>query len=205
MVGMNVRTILSLAALVLSVSFSRADLLSEVPKTAQDELADGQLVVKSQNVQGAPWPRLMLYQVIDASPKVLWDLFNDYSAAPSYTPNLISATVVATNPDGSKDVEYTVKVPVIQKATYTVRNTYTKKGDMREVSWTLLKSPLAKSSDGSLRLEPYGNNQTLLCYTNLVVPITNLLAGLKNEALKEAKTTVRAIKTEAERRAGGQS
>lgn len=198
---MNVRTIFSLAALVFSVSISHADLLSEVPQNAQDELAQGQLVVKSQNVQGAPWPRLMLYQVIDCPPKVLWDLFNDYSAAPSYTPNLISANVVATNPDGSKDVEYTVKVPIIQKATYTVRNTYSKQGDMRTVAWTLLKSPLAKSSDGSLRLEPYGKNQTLLCYTNLVVPITNLVAGLKNQALQEAKTTVRAIKTEAERRA----
>jgi len=201
MVRMNVRTIFSLAALVFSVSISHADLLSEVPQNAQDELAQGQLVVKSQNVQGAPWPRLMLYQVIDCPPKVLWDLFNDYSAAPSYTPNLISANVVATNPDGSKDVEYTVKVPIIQKATYTVRNTYSKQGDMRTVAWTLLKSPLAKSSDGSLRLEPYGKNQTLLCYTNLVVPITNLVAGLKNQALQEAKTTVRAIKTEAERRA----
>lgn len=201
---MNARTILSLAAVVLSISIARADLLSEVPQNAQDELAQGQLVVKSQNVPGAPWPRLMLYQVIDCSPKLLWDLFNDYNAAPSYTPNLISATVVSTNPDGSKDVEYTVKVPIIQRATYTVRNTYSKQGDIRTVAWTLLKSPLAKSSDGSLRLEPYGKNQTLLCYTNLVVPITNLVAGLKNQALQEAKTTVRAIKTEAERRANSQ-
>jgi hypothetical protein len=198
---MNMRTILSLAALVVSVSLVKADILSEVPKNAQDELAEGQLVVKSQDVQGDPWPRLMLYQVIDCPPNLLWNLFNDYSAAPSYTPNLISATVVATNPDGSKDVEYTVKVPIIQKATYTVRNTYSQKGSIRTVNWTLLKSPLAKSSDGSLRLEPYGDNQTLLCYTNLVVPITNLVAGLKGQALQEAKNTVRAIKTEAERRA----
>lgn len=202
---MNLRTILPFAAVLLSVSLSWADILSEVPQNAQDELAEGQLVVKSQNVPGAPWPRLMLYQVVDASPKVVWKLFNDYSAAPSYTPNLISAKVISTNPDGSKDVEYTVKVPVIQRATYTVQNSYITNGNIKEVDWKLIKSPLAKSSDGSLRIEPYGNNQTLMCYTNLCVPITNLLAGLKNEALKEAKATVRAIKTEAEKRAAGQS
>lgn len=40
-----------------------------------------------------------------------------------------------------------------------------------------------------------------MCYTNLCVPITNLVAGLKNEALKEAKNTVAAITAEAEKRA----
>jgi hypothetical protein len=92
-------------------------------------------------------------------------------------------------------------VPILQKISYTVRNTYTRKGKSFEVGWTLLQSPLAKSVDGSLRIEPYGSGQTLLCYTNLVVPITNLVAGLKNQALTEAKATVRAIKAEAEKRA----
>ncbi|MFV0415412.1 MAG: hypothetical protein ACK5NG_03495 [Chthoniobacterales bacterium] len=110
--------------------------------------------------------------------------------------------MIATEPDGSKDLRYTVKVPVLQKISYTVRNSYSKKGSLWEVKWKLLKSPLAKSGNGSLRIEPYGENQTLMCYTNLVVPITNLVTGLKNQALKEAKTTVKAIDEEAERRAG---
>ena len=38
-------------------------------------------------------------------------------------------------------------------------------------------------------------------YTNLTVPITNLVSGLKTQALNEAKATVRAIASEAERRA----
>ena len=116
---------------------------------------------------------------------------------------MLAAKVIATNPDGTKDVEYKVKMPVVQSITYSVRNTYIQKGNSYEVRWTLLRSPLAKSSNGSLRIEPYGKGQTLMCYTNLVVPITNLVAGLKNQALNEAKTTVRAIKAEAERRAAG--
>lgn len=200
---MKLRFLLPLAAFAVSVASLSADILSEVPKYAQDELADGQIVVKSENVQGAPWPKLMLYQVVNASPSVVWNLFNDYAAAPEYTPGLIAAKIIETYPDGSKDVQYTVKVPIIQRATYVVHNTYTKKGNMQEVAWNLVKSPLAKSSTGSLRIEPYGKNQTLLCYTNLVIPITNLVAGLKNEALSEAKTTVRALKAEAERRASG--
>lgn len=201
--AMKLRILLSMAVLALSVASLPADILSEVPKYAQDELAEGQIVVKSENVQGAPWPRLMLYQVVDAPPSVVWNLFNDYPAASEYTPGLIAAKVIETYPDGSKDVQYTVKVPIIQRATYVVHNTYSKKGSIQEVAWNLVKSPLARSSTGSLRIEPYGKNQTLLCYTNLVVPITNLVAGLKNEALSSAKTTVRALKAEAERRAAG--
>lgn len=199
MIFRNLLAVLFLFTMAASVP---AALINEVPANAQDELAQGQVVVKSKNVSGAPWPKLSLYQVVNAPPAVVWNLFTDLSAAPTYTPNLVSASVIATNPDGSKNVQFTTKVPVLGSISYTVRNTYTQNPPNYEVDWTLIKSPLAKSSDGSLRIAPYGKNQTLMCYTNLCVPITNLVAGLKNQALNEAKTTVRAITAEAEKRAG---
>jgi hypothetical protein len=178
-----------------------ADMVKEVPKSQRDELAEGQTIVKSTDVAGAPWPQLSLYRVVNAPPRVVSELFTDYDAAPSYTPGILSARVIANNSDGTKDVRYTVKVPVLQKISYTVRNTYASSGQSYTVSWKLLQSPLAKQSDGSLRIEPYDGDRTLLCYTNLCVPITNLVAGLKNQALVEAKNTVLALATEAERRA----
>ena len=199
--AMALRVVLFCVVATFGFPELRADLLSEVPQYARDELANGQLVVMSQNVDGVPWPRLKLYQVVDAPPKVVADLFSDYSAAPDYIPGMLGAKVIATNPDGTKDVQYKVKVPVLQSISYTVRNAYIQKGNSYEVKWTLLRSPLAKSSDGSLRIEPYGKGKTLMCYTNLCVPVTNLVAGLKNQALNEAKATVRAIATEAKRRA----
>jgi hypothetical protein len=197
---MTLRAIAFLLIAMLVVPDMRAGLLDEVPQDARDELAAGQTVVKSENVPGAPWPKLELYRVVDAPPQILIDLFSDYPAAPSYTPGMLSAKVIANNPDGTKDVEYRVKVPVLQSITYSVRNTYIRKGNSYEVKWTLLRSPLAKASDGSLKIEPYGKGKTLMRYTNLTVPVTNLVAGLKNQALNEARATVRAIATEAERR-----
>lgn len=187
--------------LFLSAAALQADLLKEVPKSQRDELAEGQTVVKSTDIAGLPWPQLSLYRVVNAPPDVVGNLFTDYDAAPSYTPGLLNAQVVATNPDGTKDVRYTVKVPIIQRTSYVVRNTYLKQGDNFTVSWKLLQSPVAKQSDGSLRIEPYDGDRTLLCYTNLCVPITNLVAGLKNQALVEAKNTVLSLATESERRA----
>lgn len=192
----------AIAALFLSSAAVRAALIDEVASGSRSDLAAGQVVVQSKKVADAPWPQLSLYQVVNASPKVMTALLNDYSAAPSYTPNMVAARLVATNPDGTKDVEYTVKVPILGKINYTVRNTYTKSGSMYSVAWTLLKSPFAKKSDGSLRIEPYGNGQTLMCYTNLVVPITTIVPGMQGQALSEAKATVAAIKSEGEKRAG---
>ena len=187
-------------ALFLAASL-HADLMKEVPKSQRDELTEGQTVVKSTDVAGVPWPQLSLYRIVNAPPEVVSNLFTDYDSAPSYTPGLIQAQVIATNSDGTKDVRYTVKVPVIQRTSYVVRNTYLKQGDNFTVSWKLVQSPLAKQSDGSLRIEPYDGDRTLMCYTNLCVPITNLVSGLKNQAVVEAKNTVLALATEAERRA----
>lgn len=187
-------------ALLLTASL-HADLMKEVPKSQRDELAEGQTVVKSKDVAGVPWPQLSLYRIVNAPPEVVSSLFTDYDAAPSYTPGLIQAQVIAANSDGTKDVRYTVKVPVIQRTSYVVRNSYLKQGDNFTVSWKLVQSPLAKQSDGSLRIEPYDGDRTLMCYTNLCVPITNLVSGLKNQAVVEAKNTVLALATEAERRA----
>ena len=181
--------------------FLRADLVKEVPKSDRHGLSAGQTVVKSTDMPGLPWPQLSLYRVVNAPPNVVANLFTDYDAAPTFTPGLVQAQVIATNSDGTKDVRYTVKVPVIQRTSYVVRNTYQKQDENFTVSWKLIQSPLAKKSDGSLRIEPYEGNRTLMCYTNLCVPITNLVSGLKNQALVEAKNTVLALATEAERRA----
>ena len=101
---MALRVVLFCCIVVPVFSQLRADLLSEVPKNTRDELAQGQLVIMSENVDGVPWPRLKLYQVVNAPPKVVADLFSDYAAAPDYIPGMLAAKVIATNPDGTKDV-----------------------------------------------------------------------------------------------------
>lgn len=196
------KTLLSvLVILAAALMPASADLLKEVPESEMPNLTKGETVVKSREVPGAPWPELSLYRIVNAPPDVVADLFTDYAAAPSYSPGMLAAEVIAKNPDGTKDVRYTVKMPILQKTSYVVRNTYEKNGSTFTVSWTLLKSAMAKSSDGSLRIEPYSGGRTILCYKNLLVPVTNLVAGLKNQALDEAKGTVLALATESERRA----
>ena len=85
-----------------------------------------------------------------------------------------------------------------------VRNRYEKTPEGYTVHWNLLESLFAKSAVGKLRVEPHGDT-AVICYANHVEPATKLVAGLRNQALKEASNTVDAIVKEAERRhaAGG--
>ena len=71
--------------------------MSGYQEVLTDPSSSGQIVVKAEKVPGAPWPRLSLYQIVDAPPTILQTLFGDYAAAPTYTPNLMSAKVIATN------------------------------------------------------------------------------------------------------------
>lgn len=176
-----------------------AALVDQLDEEQRKQLEDGEAVTVLKNVEGATWPQIKIYKKVDATPSQVADLFTDYENAPTYIPNMIKAEVIG-NPDSkSTDVEYTVKVPVLSKISYVVRNHYEKDGDSYKVSWKLLKSAMAKSSTGSLEVEPL-NGKTILCYTNLAEPITKLAAALKNQAVGEAQMTVAALSKEAEKR-----
>lgn len=164
------------------------------------QLEAGESVTVLNKIEGATWPEIKIYREVNASPAQVADLFTDYEKAPTYIPNMLKAEVIGDLNSKSTDVQYTVKFPILSKVSYVVRNQYAQKGDTYRVSWTLVKSSLAKSSTGSLEVEPMGNH-TIFCYTNLAEPITKLAAGLKNQAVGEAQATVEAIAKEAEKRA----
>jgi len=190
-----------------SVNFSSKEL---------KELRDGKSVLRVIDKEGYVWPEVQVYRKVKASPSLLINLFLDYEAAPDYIPHLLSAKVKASAQGGHlKDVLYTVKLPVLFKVSYLIRNHYTFLGnDCYRVDWNLLRSAFAKSAVGSLRVEPYQvalgessalNSEqpaefSLMSYSNHVEPATRLVASLRGQAEKEALKTVEAIVKEAEAR-----
>ena len=142
---------------------------------------------------------MRIYRKVKATPEGVTDLFLDYENADSFIGNLESA-VVEKQPDANtKDVRYTVKLPVLFTISYLVRNRYEKTPEGYTVHWNLLESLFAKSAVGKLRVEPHGD-MAVICYANHVEPATRLVAGLRGQAMKEASNTVDAIVKEAERR-----
>ncbi|MEX1044764.1 MAG: hypothetical protein WEC73_01440 [Chthoniobacterales bacterium] len=176
-----------------------ASMLKELNPGDRDKLESGQSVLVTIEKPGAIWPEVRIYRKVKATPEGVTDLFLDYENADSFIHNLDSA-VVEKQPDGNtKDVRYTVRLPVLFTISYLVRNRYEKTPGGYTVHWNLLESFFAKSAVGNLRVEPHGET-AIICYANHVEPATKLVAGLRGQALKEASNTVDAIVKEAERR-----
>lgn len=190
--------------LLAALISANAGLLGEVSRGQQTELGQGKTVLVSEDLPDKAWPRLKLYRVVNAPRDVVESLLMDFKSAPSYTPGMLGAEMVANPSKNVKDIQYTVKVPVLSKITYTVRNYYEQTPEQFCVRWELLQSPIASESTGSLRVEPYGA-QSLLSYTNHVTPSVPMAGMLKSQASKEAVTTIEAIAAEAERRASSKS
>ena len=190
--------------LLATAAASPASMVNELNTQDRAKLESGGNVLIAVDKPGATWPEVRIYRKVKATPQGVTDLFLDYENADSFIHNLKSA-VVENEPDGNtKDVRYTVKLPVLFTISYLVRNRYEKTPNGYTVHWNLLESLFAKSAVGKLRVEPHGET-AVICYANHVEPATSLVAGLRNQALKEASNTVDAIVKEAERRhaAGG--
>jgi len=186
-------TVLALAA------HTQASMVGELNAQDRAKLESGENVLIAIDKPGATWPEVRIYRKVKATPQGVTDLFLDYENAGSFIDNLKSA-VVEKQPDANtKDVRYTVKLPVLFTISYLVRNRYEKNPNGYTVHWNLLESIFAKSAVGKLRVEPHGDT-AVICYANHVEPATKLVAGLRGQALKEASNTVDAIVKEAERR-----
>lgn len=178
----------------------RASIISELPPADKVLIEKGDNVVTTIEKAGAVWPEVRSYRKVKATPQEVTNLFLDYEHANTFIDNLESAKVEKEPDANTKDVRYSVKLPIIFSIHYLVRNQYEKTSDGYTVKWHLLEPPFAaKSAVGSLRVEEYGDI-SVICYANHVEPSTKLIAGLRGHAVKEAVKTVNAIVKEAERR-----
>jgi hypothetical protein len=193
------KPLLLLLTILAAAAPAGAAVVDELGAADRAKLESGQSVMTTIEKPGATWPEVRIYRKVKATPEGVTDLFLDYENADSFIGNLESA-VVEKQPDANtKDVRYTVKLPVLFTISYLVRNRYEKTPEGYTVHWNLLESLFAKSAVGKLRVEPHGD-MAVICYANHVEPATRLVAGLRGQAMKEASNTVDAIVKEAERR-----
>ncbi len=176
-----------------------AGILDALDPVQRAELDKGELVVRSKDVEGGPWPQLMVYTRVDGPVAAVEKVFRDYAGASSYIPNLIAADVLERPDPDTYIVRYTQKIPILGQTSNTVRNIYSHPGRGLVVAWNLIESTDADISKGELRVEPDGNG-SVLRYTNYVKPKSSFAVLAKSAALGEVKRTVTAIKSESEKR-----
>ena len=182
-------------------SVSAQKMLDALSPDQLKQLNNGELIVTSREIPGGVWPELTVYTKVNAPVSAVGDVFLDYDNAQNYIPNLVSAKIIAQPEPNVRDVEYTSKMPLLGKSTYSVRNWFEITAGGTTVRWKLLQSPMAEISDGSLHVEPMEGG-CVMRYTNYVKPKSSIAILAKGAAQSEVRKTVTAIKKEAERRAG---
>lgn len=186
-------------ALLLPLLFCPAlmasSLLEDLDAKQIEEVARGGQVVLLQAVEGKPWPRVRVYQKVDATPEEVAAVFFDYKNAKSYVPKIIKSEVSRQVSPCVAEVDYGIDIPILPDEYYTALNTLTLETDGGYlVTWSLVRALQTKASEGSLRIERWKDG-AVIRYTNLVTPGSIMARLLRSTAIDQMRSTVRAIVT----------
>lgn len=169
------------------------EIVKELTPAQVAEVKKGGQVVLTEEIEGKPWPRVRVFQLIKATPEEACAVFTDYANAKEFVPNLLKSEVARKVSSSVAEVDYGLDVPILPDEFYTVRNTIKfSPPDSYRVDWKLLRAVQTKDSVGAFRVESF-DGQTLLCYQNLVTPGSSMAPLLKGHAIKQMRQTVDAI------------
>ena len=183
-----------LFALGVSGRVSAAALTDDLNEEQKRAVAEGSQVVIREEIPDQPWPRVSVFQRVHASPEEVAAVFFDYENAKSYIPDVLESRISKRLSPRVFDVDYNVEVPILPDEMYTARNELEmpQPGSYR-ISWKILKALQTKAAVGNLRVDPYGDGESLICYTNLVTPGSSMAVVLKNMAMERMQKVVAAI------------
>ena len=184
-----------LLALLFAPALMASSLIEDLDAKQIEEVARGGQVVLLQPVESHPWPRVRIYQKVDATPEEVAAVFFDYKNAKSYVPKVIKSEISRQVSPCVAEVDYGIDVPILPDEYYTALNSLTAGPDGGYlVTWSLVRALQTKASEGSLRIERWKEG-AVIRYTNLVTPSSIMAGLLKGTAIDQMKNTVRAIVT----------
>ena len=184
-----------LLALLLCPALMASSLLEDLDAKQVEEVARGTQVVLLQQIEGHPWPRVRVYQKVDATPEEVAAVFFDYRNAKFYVPNVIKSEISRQVSPCVAEVDYGIDVPILPDEYYTALNSLSLEPDGGYlVTWNLVRALQTKASEGSLRIERWKEG-AVIRYTNLVTPSSVMARLLRSTAIDQMKSTVRAIVT----------
>ncbi|MFJ2743952.1 SRPBCC family protein [Streptomyces sp. NPDC087440] len=119
--------------------------------------------------------------IIEAAPADVMGVIADFDRYPDWTGEVKEAEVLATDDRGRAEKVRLVLDAGAIKDDHTLAYTWT--GD-NEVSWTLVKSQMLRSLDGSYHLAPAANGATEVTYRLTVDVKIPMLGMIKRKAEK---------------------
>lgn len=174
----------------------------------------GQVVPDPQDVDGSAWPRVVVYQRVEATPDQVAAIMFDYALHKTmFAPqrgddgSVSSAGITQSDPKtvatAGTDIDYTMVFPkvlgiALPDEHYTVHDVLSTFEDGGyQINWTFVKASSMKDTGGGVQFERLGTG-TLIAYTQFISPPRPTLARLiKSMYIKQVKDTVTALANQA--------
>lgn len=193
----------AVAALLFPANLRSSGILGDLSESQAADVMAGIQVVIQEEIEGKPWPKVRLYQKINAASDEVIAVFFDYKNAKTYIPKILKSEISKRISPCVLEVDYGVDVPILPDEFYTVRNSlHAGAAGAYRVDWTLLRALQTKASEGNLRVEPCAGG-AVLCYTNMVTPGSAMAGLLKAKAIEQMRNTVHAIVRKVESQKSG--
>ena len=165
----------------------------------QEELLSGKKLKIEEEIPGNPWPRFMIYQMVNSTPENVAAVFWNCELDPEYIPNCLSVRILKHPEPGVIEAEYTLKMPFfLPNEVYISRNELTSPAPgTYMISWRVDKTRYVKQSQGNILLHP-AHGGTLIRYTNLVEPGSKFARLLRAQAGTQVMESVGALASQVE-------
>ena len=192
---MNIRVLITLAFVGLIPGQLHAySLLDDLTESQKNTVESGGQIVIEKEMPDKPWPRVIVYQRVKATPEEVAAVFLDYENAKSYIPDVLGSTISKSISPKISEVDYWVDVPILPDEHYTARNEISKpENNVYVISWKVIRALQTKDAEGHLRIEALPSGFSVIRYTNLVTPGSSMAKILRTPAIERMKKSVHSI------------
>jgi hypothetical protein len=176
-----------------------AGLLSDYLTPSQEsQVRNGSQVLVVEDLEGCPWPRVTIYQKINASSEEVAAVFFDFEDNKSFIPNVLRSKISRIISPAEFEVDFSINIPILPDEHYTALNTLSQTApECYGIAWKLLKARQTKDSVGSFQTEPFEGG-ALMRYRNLVTPGSRMAGLLRGIAIRQMQNAAEAIASRAE-------
>ncbi|PIK15240.1 hypothetical protein [Halobacteriovorax sp. JY17] len=163
-------------------------------------LEQGKQILYKEKVNANPWPRIHIYQIVDATPLETLAIFLALDHQKNYLPNVLVSTPVKHIGPTEVYTSYELELPwPLSNSHYTHASDFKKVSDTEYTAkWWMITSESAESVEGSAKFKAY-KGKTLMEYHSLVKPKSFLAGLVKSSMLEDTLASIEAVRAEIKR------
>jgi hypothetical protein len=199
------------AFVALNAAFAHADIYSGLSPDDQAKIDhDQQVFPEPQDVAGSVWPRVVVYQRVNAPTEQAAAVMFDFDLhkvmfGPLYKDGKVTKSGIAESSpvspaSANTNISYTMVLQSVLGLTlpdekYVVNDVMsTYATDSYSLTWTMVSALSMKDTQGSVKFEPLANGYTLIAYTNFISPPRPPVAKfIKSIYIQMVKDTVSSL------------